>query len=586
MLTQDMLNVVNRNEAYLDILMFVPDKNIRITNVAANSTLSFSNLSSVINIDSYSSDTMATLERNLLLLNGAFFNPNKGQVYNGYISNDMSDDNGDFETNPEVTLTLLQGYTAEYFSIVFNPSIPSAYPKQVIAKFLSSSGATLKELTIDISEVDTMPNLILDVHQDNVQSVKLEFVGTQAPHRRIRLSTAMFGKLEIFGQDDIVNSDWMDKNSLVADSLPSRVFSFSMINYDKKYNIDNPSNKLPVMDKSTEVIMRWGYKSDEGLIEWTPMKHLRLLSVSTSDEDTVEFESGSILDMMDEIFDEDVYTGPRTVSTVVNTLLNFVGVDTNTIVYDGDYANAIIDRPLPESPVRELIQLCAFACGATLQIMDDGTIKFANLDMNKPTIKAKYTYDNFVSVPRAEQLDYTANVALTRTSSVIDSEVKQVSSSTVDTFQVTIDYSPTYGPYAECNGGTITNAKYYTSHCDLELNFTGDTCEVTVYGQSITTTTRNEKSATADTLILDSQLAKDPSDAVKQKYSEWYNKRFKYVMTTRGEPLTNASDFIQMQTPFSNKVGTEVTDPITGYVLQNHITYDGAWDGDMEVVAI
>ena len=57
-------------------------------------------------------------------------------------------------------------------------------------------------------------------------------------------------------------------------------------------------------------------------------------------------------------------------------------------------------------------------------------------------------------------------------------------------------------------------------------------------------------------------------------------------MTTRGEPLTNASDFVQIQTPFSEKVGTEVTAPISSYVLQNHITYDGAWGGDMEVIAL
>ena len=516
MLTQDMLKTANRNEAYLDVLMFVQNKDIRITNVAASNTLLFSNLSSITNLDNYTSDSMATLENNLWLLNGAFFNPNKGQVYNGYISNDMSDDNGDFTENPTVDIVLLQEYKVEYFSVVFNPSIPSAYPKQVLAKFFDESKRLLKSITVNISDIDTMPNVILDVQQEGIQSVQLEFIGTQSPHRRIRLSNIMFGKLEVFNQNDITTSDWLDKNSLVADALPSRIFSFSVINYNKDYNIDNPSNKLPISNDNTEVMIRWGYKTDSGLIEWTKMKHLRLLSVSTSDEDTVKFESGSVLDMMDEIFDEDVYTGPRTVKTVVDTLLNFSGISTNTVIYDGDYANTIINTPLPESPVRELIQLCAFSCGATLQILDDGTIKFANLDMNKPVIQTKYTYDDFASVPRAEQLDYTSNIALTKTSSVISEEITQISSSTVDTFNITLDYSPTYGPYAVCNGGTITNAKYYTSHCDLELNFTGDNCEVVIYGQAIVTTTKNEKSTTADTLILNSQLAENPSNDVKQ----------------------------------------------------------------------
>jgi hypothetical protein len=586
MLTQDMLNTTYRNEGYLDILMFVQDKNVRITNVTSNSTLSFSNLSTITNLDKYNSAAMATLERNLWILDGTFFNPNKAQIYDGYISSEMSDDNGDFKTNPVINLTLLQEYSTEYFSLVFNPAVQTAYPKKVTVSFSNNSGQEVLTRTVDISEINTLPNLVIEAKLDNVKSVKIEFIGTQVPHRRIRLSTAMFGKLEMFNQERIVDCDWNDKCSLVADTLPSRIFSWKMTNYDKKYNIDNPSNELPVLDRSTEVMLRWGYKTDGGLIEWTDMKHLRLLSVSTNNDDTATFEAGSNLDMMDAIFDRDVYNGERTTGEIVRTLLNFVGADASLVIYDGNFENSIVDRPLPEQPVRELLQLLAFGCGATLQILDNGQIKFADISISNPTSKATFTYNDFASIPRAEQLEYTSNVALTTTTSSVEKEKRQLVSTTITTQEVSINYGTAKDAIAIAKDGTIIKSAYYTTHCELEVMFAGDSCEIEIQGYGITTATRSEKWVTSNTLVLDSQMARYPNETVRKKYADWYDKRFKYIMTTRGEPLVNATDIVSIQTPFTEVIGSVVNKPMKTYVLQNHITYDGAWGGDMEVIVL
>ena len=52
-------------------------------------------------------------------------------------------------------------------------------------------------------------------------------------------------------------------------------------------------------------------------------------------------------------------------------------------------------------------------------------------------------------------------------------------------------------------------------------------------------------------------------------------------MTTRGEPLIDAGDYAEIETPFS---GTDSL--LKTYVLQNHISFDGTWSGDMEVIAL
>lgn len=579
-LTQEMLNVDMREKAYLDVLMMVQDKNIKITNVTSDDILSFSNLQSIIDPDKYSSTSMATLENELWLLNGAFFNPNQGQKYDGYTSNSMSDDNGDFITNPKIDITLLQEYDTEYLSLIYNSAIDSSYPKQTIVRLKNNNGEVIKEIVKNTDEIDTMPNYIIEANMSNVKSVQIELVGTKIPHRRARLSTFIFGKLEPFTQDVIEKTDWIDKTSLVADSLPTRTFDFTVFNYDKRYNIDNPSNELPVLNRNTEILMRWGYETN-GLIEWTEMKHLRLASVLTNTNNTVTFQSGSILDILDMVYDRDIYNGPRTVGTVVHQLLSFAGISSDTVTYDSNFASAIIDRPLPEQSVRELIQLCAFSCGATLQILDNGKIRFAELNLNN--IQASYTYNDFASIPRAEQLAYTYDIALTKNTSVVDINESQLVKQTVTTFQASISYPAAQSPYIKSIiGGTVVNAQFYATHCELELNFTGDSCEIEIYGNKIETTTNYKKSATSSTLILDSKLAANPSDDITSKYANWYAKKFKYLMDTRGEPLRSASDIINIQSPFSEINKEEVT----GYLLQNELSFDGAWSGKMEVIVL
>ena len=74
------------------------------------------------------------------------------------------------------------------------------------------------------------------------------------------------------------------------------------------------------------------------------------------------------------------------------------------------------------------------------------------------------------------------------------------------------------------------------------------------------------------------EYVSEETNKIKAKYVNWYNKKFKYVMNTRGEPLVDAGDYGIIQTQFSERM------PV--YILQNHWSFDGTWSGDMEVIAL
>lgn len=610
-LEQKYLNVPTRAEGYLDIMMYVPDTKVNITNVTSDDILSYSNIDSLKDIKLYTNTTIATLEENLWLLNGAFINPTPGRRYNGYISNKISDEEGNFDVNPSIDVELASISNIENFSIILNPAVKSGYPKQVDVVLLNSLNEEIGTFSKDISKESSLPNLVYEINTNNVAKLRIDFIGTVSPHRRIRVSSIMFGKVLTLTQNEILNSDYLDKCSYVPDTIPSRTFSFTTENYDKRYNIDNPDNGYVDLDRQTRIMIRNGYNVygyDETSkeinnsdmiqeIEWDDWKELRLLNISTNDDDTCTFESGSILDMMTDTYTMERFIANRTVRYIVANLLNFMGLGTDVIQFSSDdsgksYGDYVVNTVLPELPVRELIQLLAFSVGATLLIKDDGTIKFANLDLTKPssfTNHHSFNYNDFTSIPRAEQLENTSKISLPKYNASIGTSEEQIQTVNVSAYQTDVTYSacvPTGAHKAEddTSQGSVQNADLYAHRGTLTMNLpqANVSTKVVIVGYKINVVQTQDRTVTNDTLIIDTKLMKeDPNNLIKQKYINWYSKKFKYVMNTRGEPLVDAGDYAEIQTPFS---GTE--NLIKSYVLQNHITFDGTWGGDMEVIAL
>ena len=602
-LEQKYLNIPIRAEGYIDIIMYAQDAKVNIANISSNSVNTYSNIETLKDIKSYTNTTIATLEENMWLLNGRFPNPTPGVRYNGYISNEVSDEQGNFTTNPKIDIELATISEIESFSLILNSAVPSGYPKQIKCTFYNGE-TILTDVTQDLTAVDTLPNVIFDVNQENVTKVTVEFIGTRRGKRRIRLSNLMFGRVINLDQNQVISTDYTDKCSYVPDSIPSRIFSFTMNNYNQIYNIDNPENGYINLDRNTVVLIRNGYNifgyDEENQrmdnpdkfqqIEWDDWKELRLLNITTSD-DTCTFECGSVLDMMEDTYTNETFINNRSVESITDTLMQFEGLPDNTVIFSNDddgksYGAYTINTVLPELPVRELIQLLAFSVGATLLIQDDGTIKFANLklnDLSSFTNHHEFSYKDFASVPAAEQLSNTTNISLPKYNSTVDTEITDIIKTKVSQNQVEITYSecqPTVAlpdtkvqnPQLFCRRG---NMFVTVSEAEPEI-------EITIKGYKITTTETQERTVTKDTLIIDTQLMKeDPGDKIKEKYKLWYSKKFKYTMDTRGEPLVDAGDIAKIQTPFSGE-----NELINGYVLQNHITFDGTWSGDMEVIKL
>lgn len=647
------LKASSRQEGYLEIIMFTPDPNIRLNSITSNDKLDICNIDSVGDIKKYTNITVATLEENLWLLNSRFPVYQNGKV-DGYISNSMSNSDGEFTTNPKMTVQLSNTAEAENFSVILNPAVPTGYPKTIklycYDKDNNQIGVFTKDLTWteDSGEtdeegnilyitktLDTLPSVNFELNLSDLYKVECEFIGTRFGNRRIRVSSIMFGKTIYLNQDQVLNVEFTDKTSFVPDTLPSRTFSFDLNNYDGTYNVDNPANGYLSLDKQTRVQFRIGYNvagyeynedgtvkfdsatnlpivnNEEGLeeIEWDDWKELRLINVSANADESATFECGSILDAMTETYTQEVFEGAnRTVEYIANSVLSFEGLDEGTIEWSSDdnsksYKDYQINTILPEVSCREIIQRLAFSIGATILIKDNGKIKFANLNLNKPesfTHNFTWDYKDFESIPAAEQLESINDISelsmpkyystLKRDGDIsYNGHENQTIITTVECTSISQEVT-----YSECLANAARISEKDTSGATLRDDYhlyarrgiinlaglvTGKTASVDIIGYPIETKTIQERNVTSNSLVLETNLLKeDPGNKIKAKYAEWYKKKFKYTITTRGEPLVDAGDYGIIQTQFSDQM------PV--YILQNHWAFNGTWSGDMEVIAL
>ncbi len=628
-LTQTDLNESLRGLTDVDIMMFLPDKNISFPSNAVTlntKALSYtSNLQSLLEFSSLPQANIATFENNSWILDGSFISPSAaygggGDSYTGYISNEMTDNDGNYTTNPILSVTLsAAAKNIEYLSIQFAGGIDTSYPKSFKIRTYDSNNEQINEHIFDMTKQTGLPLLVATIGDTNVKKVEFEFVGTICPHRRSRLNKVMFGKAEEVEKHYL--QDWKidDKASLVADSIPTKTLTYSVINYDGDYDIDNPGNKIPKNYGDVLVMFTFGMEKD-GLWKYAPTKTFNLTDISTTPDGVITFDCGSLLDTLTKTYDHDIYEGPRTIKEIISNLLVFSNVSTDQCELN-DFSEYKINIPLPEAPVREIIQRLAFSCGATLTVNDDNKIIFSKKNISDTASVPKFMFHQpepfnsaglLLEEPNAEALTNTMNIGMyTYDSKIVTeyddngneilSELGTVDVATINPTRISFSTAAGSAQFddadLEAQYAEVTPIEVFSQHALIQVAVAEAATmpiKVKVLGKKVETTKTMPKTANMDTLLLDSGMAYETdtqkvsefltkqanSDKTRFYYDDWYGAKFKYVLKTRGEYLVKAGDMIYFETPFSNGEPS-----LLGYVLRNSYS-DSGDSGEMEVIRL
>ena len=156
---------------------FMPEASI-----VSNGETSFSNVTNVLK--ETDKDEYATLAGNYTPVDGSmFFIPRSGNatLNTGYVSQEISNENGAFSKNPIVTVTM-EAIRAYYgLELVFGSTLPAAF---IIRTY--SGGVLVNEFPIASDEIDKKTVIIRDF--DDFDVMKIEFTKTAEPYNRIVLN--------------------------------------------------------------------------------------------------------------------------------------------------------------------------------------------------------------------------------------------------------------------------------------------------------------------------------------------------------------------------------------------------------------
>lgn len=159
---------------------------------SSNGETAYSQVGNILN-DSVK-DEYASLAGNYTVANGGmYFLPRNvsGNVLNtGYVSSAISDENGEFGTNPVVTI--VQEAACMYYGVkfVFGHALPAAITIRTY-----NNGSLVEEYEVE----DEITKTLVILHDfDDFDTMKIEFTKTAEPHNRIVLNHFSFGDVTDF----------------------------------------------------------------------------------------------------------------------------------------------------------------------------------------------------------------------------------------------------------------------------------------------------------------------------------------------------------------------------------------------------
>lgn len=397
------------------------------------------------------------------------------------------------------------------------------YPQSVQVVGYNSEGTAVKSYT---STVSSSKGLLGTPIQD-VKKVVLTLSNFKKNNWRIRAYRIVFGEVLEYtseGSGKILSAEMFSSFSPLNNELPLETFSVSLRNLDKEFDPMFESGVSGYFRPRQRVEILWGFDIDADTTEWAPAINMYLESFSIpQDSKSVTINAVSRWSLLtNEDVGESVYTGEVRDLFSIAASLGDIPQDSIPVELKQIKTNA----PLPNVARNVLWQYIAGASCCWLG--SDPTT-------GQLTIKPAGTKGEATSVHFTQELADPAIEILEKVHSVSIGIYTYSQEPDSDNISSKVEYFPTY------IDDTIESG-----------------IDIVVENPLITGVIRADFLLKITDLILD-----------------WYRKRRKYTVPYTGYPEVFARDKVVLTTTYG-----KVSD---GTVLSNRVTFNGGFNGEMEV---
>lgn len=345
---------IRRVELVFDFGVIAPEAAATATATSSEQS-TISQISQTIDDVEEMSGKYTSLEHNMWMLDGTMELYPGSQV--GWQSADLSGDENTFDSNPWLDYTFPANQDSYGFTLIFDNTQPDNYPKQVITTTYDENGDQSGTLT-------TYPDGYLheiNLPSQNYRRVHFEFVGTNIPHRRVRVCQVRFGINYIYDATTISSVTVRQSVSPWCENLSSAEIDATVDNSDQLYNMINPEGL-------------YLYLQDGQFMEWSLIINDESVYMGRGYFTSAESEDGGLtasitfndrLLVMDDMEYNGGADGTWTLSAAISAVLEASGTGI-TAVYDGTLGDTTIGKNIPQgTSIREAIRMSAQAAMCT-----------------------------------------------------------------------------------------------------------------------------------------------------------------------------------------------------------------------------
>ena len=183
---------------------------------------------------------------NYTILDGTYEVRDEGEY--GFISSEMTDENGDFENNPVITREYENTHSTIGLGFTFSEE---GCPKQIKITYYNGS-TQLGQYT------DTVDALTYySKHEvDDYNKWTLELIGTKIPFRNAQIVEVHYGVFRTWSNDEIVSANLIEEIDLASNELPIKELTFELKDETGEYDILNPNGLYSTLREGQPLYLR------------------------------------------------------------------------------------------------------------------------------------------------------------------------------------------------------------------------------------------------------------------------------------------------------------------------------------------
>lgn len=317
-------------------------------------------------------DTYAALELNRWALDGkTLIVPTGEDVQDGFISSLMSDGAGNFSTPPVITREFSLKHIFPGLTLTFDTR-QQEWPLEVTADFYLN-GEVVDTQTVSITSVQTT----ISTTATEVDKVTITF-DRCLPYRRPRLENVLYGLNVQFVNKDIVSTQQKHDVDPLSRRLPTETMQFTILDYEHKYDPDNPAGIYAYVDKNSPIEIQFGYELPDGSVEWLKPDNYVLNAKPSAQNNQATFNGTGLIGSLTGTFYKSKL-GSKSLYDMAQEVLLDAGLTLteqgeNPWEIDDALKNMFTTAALPIDTHMNCLQLIAHAACCRLYTDDDNII--------------------------------------------------------------------------------------------------------------------------------------------------------------------------------------------------------------------